>query len=308
MTRTGKGSAIQADRPKVVAEIANSAPPEKVYFKGAHSFTGTAHPAIPQDGEGVIRKYRLKPFEVETVPVTVARFAAFVIDTDYVTVAERFGWGLVFRGLLDDPNSVPPGGGGTPWWGVVDGACWYAPEGRNSTIVSRADHPVTHIAFEDAQAFAAWAGARLPSEAEWEHAARGGLENPKFPWGDKEPNDADYFPCNIFQGRFPEFNSIADGWMGTSPVTAFEPNGAGLHDMAGNVWEWTAEPFRIRSASKTAQVRNAHARQYDERLLKGGSFLCHIDYCYRYRIAARLAGAADSGGCNSGFRLFYDAA
>ena len=171
----------------------------------------------------------------------------------------------------------------------------------------RADHPVTHIAWEDAQAFAQWAGGRLPTEAEWEHAARGGLEDPRFPWGDEEPNDRDFFPCNIFQGQFPSQNTCAEGWRGTSPVTAFKPNGAGLHNMAGNVWERTAEPFHIRSAGRTAKIRNQHARQNNEKLMKGGCFLCHISYCYRYRIAARLATEADSGGCSAGMRVFYDA-
>jgi formylglycine-generating enzyme required for sulfatase activity len=113
-------------------------------------------------------------------------------------------------------------------------------------------------------------------------------------------------PCNIWQGRFPEENTLADGWIGTSPVKAFPPNGAGLFDMAGNVWEWTVEPFRIRSASRFATQRNEASRTLGQKLMKGGSFLCHISYCYRYRIAARLALVADSGACNSGLRVFYD--
>ena len=215
---------------------------------------------------------------------------------------------MVFRCLLDDPDAVPPGGGGTPWWGVVEGAAWFAPEGPASSIEDRPDHPVTHVAWDDAVAFAKWAGGRLPTEAEWEHAARGGLSgDPRFPWGEREPDDTGFLPANIFQGRFPEANTCADGWRGTSPVGSFAPNGAGLYDMAGNVWEWTAEPFLIRSASRAAKARNDHARRLGERLMKGGSFLCHISYCYRYRIAARLAVSADSGGCNSGLRVFYDA-
>lgn len=299
---TEKTAAMPAD----VAAIADPTPPPRSRFEGGRSHTGTRNPALPQDGEGILREHRLKPFEAEQVLVTNARFAAFVKATGHVTVAERFGWGMVFRGLLDDPNSVAPGGGGTPWWGAVDGACWFAPEGPASSVAKRADHPVTHIAWEDARAFAAWAGGRLPLKAEWEHAARGGLADPRFPWGDREPDDTDFLPCNIFQGRFPGHNSRADGWEGTSPVTAFAPNGAGMHDMAGNVWEWTAEPFRIRSAAAGARARNDHARARGEKLMKGGSFLCHISYCYRYRIAARLAVVADSGGCNAGFRLFHD--
>ena len=288
--------------------IADARAPARVEFAGGRCHTGTRNPVLPQDGEGVVRQHRLKPFAVEATPVTNARFAAFVAATGYVTVAERFGWGMVFRGLFDDPNSVPPGGGATPWWGVVDGACWHAPEGPSSSVDGRADHPVTHVAWEDARAFAAWAGGRLPSEAEWEHAARGGLQgDPRFPWGEREPDDSNFLPANIFQGRFPELNTAADGWRGTSPVGSFAPNDAGLYDMAGNVWEWTGEPFQIRSASRNATLRNEHARQRDEKLMKGGSFLCHISYCYRYRIAARSGVAADSGTSNTGFRVFYDA-
>ena len=307
-TRGGTATLSRRAVSSAVVQIADARAPEPVRFAGGHSHTGTRKPALPQDGEGIVREHRLKPFAVDPVPVTNARFAAFVASTGYVTVAEKFGWGLVFRGLLDDPASVPPGGGGTPWWGMVEGAAWFAPEGPTSSVEDRADHPVTHIAWDDAVAFAKWAGGRLPTEAEWEHAARGGLEgDPRFPWGEREPDDTDFLPANIFQGRFPETNSRADGFAGTSPVGHFEPNGAGLYDMAGNVWEWTAEPFRIRSAGRAAIARNEHARKANERLMKGGSFLCHISYCYRYRIAARLAVAADSGGCNSGLRVFYDA-
>jgi len=304
--REGEAKANVAARPAFIERLAESTPAPRVRFKGGRSHTGTKRPAIPQDGEGIVREHRLKSFEVEIGPVTNTRFAAFAADTGYLTVAERFGWGTVFRGLLEDPDSVPRGGGGTPWWGVVDGACWYAPLGPGSSVENLGDHPVTHIAWEDARAYAAWAGGRLPSEAEWEHAARGGREDPRFFWGDEEPDDTRFMPCNIFQGRFPERNTGADGWVGTSPVGAFAPNDAGLFDMAGNVWEWTGEPFRIRSASRTAKIRNEHARRTGEKLMKGGSFLCHISYCYRYRIAARLATAGDSGGCNAGLRVFYD--
>ncbi len=305
--RSGTARDAVGPRPALIERIADATPAARVHMKGGRSHTGTKHPAISQDGEGLVRLHRLSPFEVETGPVTNARFAAFVAETGYATVAERFGWGTVFRGLLDDPDSVPPGGGGTPWWGVVDGACWYAPLGPGSSVEFLGDHPVTHMAWEDARSFASWVGGRLPTEAEWEHAARGGRDDPRFPWGEAEPDDTGFLPCNIFQGRFPEQNTCADGWAGTSPVGAFAPNDAGLFDMAGNVWEWTAEPFQIRSASRAAKARNLHARRTGEKLMKGGSFLCHISYCYRYRIAARLATASDSGGCNAGFRVFYDA-
>ncbi len=299
--------AARPQRAAEIIEIADHTSPPRVRFRGGQVQTGTARPVIRQDGEGLIRTHRLKPYEVETAPVTNARFAGFVAATGYVTVAERYGWSTVFRGLLDDPNSVAPGGGDAPWWGIVQGACWYAPEGRGSHVADRAEHPAVHIAWEDATAFAKWSDARLPTEAEWEHAARGGAtDDRRFPWGDDEPNDRDFLPANIFQGRFPAQNTAADGWAGTSPVGAFPAQAADLCDVIGNVWEWTSDPFQIRSPTKAAKQRNALARAENQKVMKGGSFLCHISYCYRYRIAARMGLAADSAGCNSGFRLVYD--
>jgi len=293
--------------PAAAAEIADARPPLRIGFPGGRSHTGTPNPVIAEDGEGIVRRHRLEPFAVDAELVTNARFAAFVTATKYVTEAERFGWGLVFRELLPDPNAVPSPGGAPPWWVVVDGAAWHAPEGPSSNITDRADHPATHMSWSDARAFAAWAGGRLPSEAEWECAARGGLaDDPRFPWGDREPNDTEFMPCNIWQGHFPELNTRADGWLGTSPVGTFPANRAGLFDMAGNVWEWTSEPFVIRSAGRAAVARNEESRSQNRKVMKGGSFLCHISYCYRYRIAARHATAADSGSSNTGFRVFYD--
>jgi formylglycine-generating enzyme len=287
--------------------IADPTPPARIRFEGGRSHLGSSRPEMPQDGEGLLRQVRLAPFEAEVCLVTNARFAAFSAATGYVTEAEQLGWGLVFRGLLPEPNRVPPSTSITPWWVMVDGACWHAPEGPASSLGGREQHPVTHISWSDARAFAAWCGARLPTEAEWEHAARGGLNDPRFPWGDREPDDTRFLPCNIWQGRFPDENTCADGWFGTSPVTAFEPNAAGLFDMAGNVWEWTADPFLVRSHSKAARERNTRARAERQKVMKGGSFLCHASYCYRYRIAARSGVASDSGACNTGVRVFYDA-
>ena len=291
--------------PAYVIDIADASAPEPVAFQGGRVQTGTRSPVLPEDGEAVRRQHRIAPFAVDAHPVSNARFAAFVAATAYVTVAERFGWSTVFRPLLRDQSCARPGHA-LPWWAIVEGACWHAPEGPRSHVEDRANHPVTHVAWVDAQAFATWAGGRLPSEPEWEHAARGGKEDDRrFPWGEQEPDDNDVLPANIFQGQFPNGNTAADGWAGTSPLGAFAPNEAGLYDMVGNVWEWTAEPFHIRSARRSAKSRNAAARAENQKLMKGGSFLCHISYCYRYRIAARMGLAADSGGCNSGFRLFY---
>jgi len=187
----------------------------------------------------------------------------------------------------------------------MDGANWRCPEGPDSTIDDRADHPVTHMSWNDASAFAKWAGGRLPNEAEWEHAARGGPQDRRFPWGDEEPDD-NSIRCNIWQGRFPTENTSADGYYGTCPVDAFPANDAGLFNMAGNVWEWTVEPFRVRSLSREAKETNRHATAERLKVVKGGSFLCHISYCYRYRIAARIGLPPDSSASNSGFRVAYD--
>lgn len=236
--------------------------------------------------------------------VTNARFAAFVAETGYRTEAERHGWSYVFHLFLDAArhDQAPAG---TPWWRKVEGACWHAPEGPGSSIEGRMDHPAVHIAWTDAMAFAAWAGGRLPTEAEWEHAAQGGRRGARFPWGEAEPTDTEVY-CNIWQGRFPQENTLADGYLGTAPVGAFAPNGYGLYNMCGNAWEWCADPFRIRSLSQAAKARNEAAAAERERVMKGGSHLCHISYCYRYRIAARSGRSPDTSAGHTGFRLAYD--
>ncbi|MFV0244693.1 MAG: formylglycine-generating enzyme family protein [Qingshengfaniella sp.] len=293
------------ERPASLAVLADATAPRRVAFAGGPSHTGTHRPAIPADGEGLVRQLMLRPFAIEAETVTNARFAAFVAETGYVTDAERIGWSPVFRLLLPNPDAVPPSQSAVPWWVRVDGAVWFAPEGPGSDLSGREDHPVVQVSWKDARAFAAWAGGRLPSEAEWEHAARGGLDDPRFPWGEAEPDDTRIF-CNIWQGRFPEENTLADGYMGTAPARSFDPNGAGLFNMMGNVWEWCADSFRIRSVSASARRRNAEARQERRKLQKGGSFLCHASYCYRYRIAARTSLPDDGSSSNAGFRLAYD--
>lgn len=147
----------------------------------------------------------------------------------------------------------------------------------------------------------------MPTETEWEHAARGGRKDARYPWGDAEPDDDRNIFCNIWQGEFPDENTVRDGFYGTAPVDAFEPNPYGLFNMSGNVWEWCADRFRVRSVGKTARVRNKQANAEKEHVLKGGSFLCHKSYCWRYRIAARSGRPGDTSACNSGFRLAFDA-
>ncbi|WP_299153024.1 formylglycine-generating enzyme family protein [uncultured Tateyamaria sp.] len=271
---------------------------------GGRALVGTGTPGIAVDGEGPVRRVTLKPFAMDVTTVTNARFAAFVSATNYVTEAERFGDSFVFEGFL--PKSAPPSPvvEAAPWWRIVKGAHWRAINGPDADDTWQADHPVVHVTWNDARAFATWAGGRLPREAEWEHAARGGLDDVPFPWGEAAPNDHDHFPCNIWQGPFPQADLGRDGFIGTAPARCFEPNGYGLYNMVGNVWEWTSQPFQVKSLKKAVQA--AHAGKAGYKLNKGGSYLCHASYCFRYRIAARSGSSPDSSTGHQGFRLVYD--
>lgn len=244
----------------------------------------------------------MKPFLIGATTVTNAEFAAFVDATGYVTEAENFGWSFVFWSDVPVADGPTQAVHGAEWWRKVEGANWRAVRGENCE--APADHPVVHVSWNDAKAYAAWVGGRLPTEAEWEHAARGGLGDIRFPWGEDEPNDTDSFPCNIWQGHFPTTNTCADGHASTAPAKSFEPNGYGLYNMVGNVWEWTADPLRTRSLKK--HVRQRIAAMHGFKVLKGGSFLCHRSYCYRYRIAARTGNSPDSTTAHQGFRVVWD--
>jgi len=296
----GRGSAAAASLPEAVGRDTATILP----IPGGPALIGTDRPELAMDGEGPARRVMLKPFRLDAHQVTNRRFAAFVAAAGYVTEAERYGWSYVFH-LFLDPAFPGPAPEGTPWWRKVDGAHWAAPEGPASSVADRQDHPAIHIAWNDAAAFAAWAGGRLPTEAEWEHAAKGGNAVARFPWGDVEPDDTTAF-CNIWQGDFPRRNTQADGFIGTAPVDAFRPNGYGLFNMSGNAWEWCADLFRVRSLSQAAKRRNAAAAAERERVMKGGSYLCHVSYCYRYRIAARSGRSPDTSAGHTGFRVAYD--
>jgi len=278
---------------------------EVVAVKGGETFVGTHEAILPVDGEGPERKVTIGDFFLEAETVTVARFAEFVAATGYVTEAEKFGCAAVFAGLLNDKSLIAENVTQTPWWARVDQAIWSMPEGPGSSIEDRVDHPVTQVSWNDAVAFAGWVGGRLPTEAEWEHAARGGNRRRRYPWGDEEPTDEKTF-CNIWQGSFPYQNTLADVFFGTSPVCSFEPTENGFYNLSGNVWEWTSDAFRVRSLSRQAKIRNEQARKNADKVLKGGSFLCHKSYCYRYRIAARMGLSPDSASSNTGFRIAYD--
>lgn len=238
--------------------------------------------SYPADGEGPARTVSVEPFDLDAHAVSNTRFAAFVEATGYQTDAERYGWSFVFSGLLPQDFQDTRAVEGAPWWRQVLGATWSCPEGPASDLADRRDHPVVHISAQDAAAFAAWSGKRLPTEAEWEYAARAGSTT-TFPWGEELEPDGRYL-ANTWHGDFPTTNTLEDGWYATCPVDALAPSAFGLFNLIGNVWEWTS------SAWSGGQV------------LKGGSYLCHASYCRRYRPAARSSAAPDSSLGNTGFR------
>ena len=279
--------------------------------------------------ERPVHRVSVDAFWIDEHPVTVAEFRRFVKATGYVTVAERPLDPDAYPGA--DPNLLVPGSlvfhmtsgpidldDYTNWWSYVPAASWRHPEGPDSTLNGRDRHPVTQVAFEDAEAYAAWAGKELPTEAEWEYAARGGLESKTFAWGD-EFAPKGRMMANTWQGEFPWQNLVTDGFEKTSPVKSFPPNGYGLYDMAGNVWEWTADYFTPRHPDEVEHPccapRNPRVREPDpgveasnpgdrfpRKAIKGGSHLCAPSYCLRYRPAARSAETIETSTGHIGFR------
>lgn len=258
---------------------------------------------FPADGEGPVRAVDLAPFAIDAAPVTNAQFAAFVQATGHITEAERFGSSFVFWMHLPEDRFkelVADTVAAAPWWCLVREAFWKQPEGPGSTIEGREDHPVVHVSWNDTAAYAKWAGKRLPSEAEWEFAARGGLEQKLYPWGDELTPNGEH-RCNIWQGEFPRTNTMEDGFSGTCPVSAFPPNGYGLYSTVGNVWEWCADWFTTEPATRGG-INPRGPATGQAKVMKGGSFLCHASYCNRYRVAARTSNTPDSSSSNIGFR------
>jgi len=263
---------------------------------------GTDDPrGYPADGEGPTHEVDLPAFAIGVHTVTNGEFGRFVDAVGYVSTAEQFGTSFVFAGLL--PDDFPPTRGvvAAPWWRQVEGADWRHPEGPQSDVVGREHHPAVHVSWLDAGAYCDWAGVRLPSEAEWERAARGGRDT-HFPWGDELEPGGEH-RMNVYQGPFPRHDTGADGWAGTCPVSSFPPNDFGLHEVTGNVWEWCADwfdPTYYRRSPRRAPTgpESGHAR-----VMRGGSYLCHDSYCWRYRVDARSANSADSTTGNIGFRV-----
>ena len=242
------------------------------------------------------RKVKVAPFAIAPTAVTNAQFARFAAATGYRTVAEIEGWSFVFHLLVARPQANPRVPVGMPWWREVPGACWSAPEGPGSSIQGREDHPVVHIAWYDAVAYCRWSGLRLPSEVEWERAARGGLARQKFPWGNAfQP--AGRPGMNTFEGSFPDAPAAGRNWRGTVPADSFEPNGYGLFNMTGNVWEWVADRFGPLPGSTDA------APPEHSRVQRGGSYLCHASYCDRYHVHSRTRNTPDSTTGHAGFRV-----
>jgi formylglycine-generating enzyme required for sulfatase activity len=271
---------------------------------GAYRLGSDADEGEPSDGEAPSRIVQLHRFRMARTAVSNRDFARFINQTGYVSLAEETGLSFVFAGLL--PDDFPPTRGvvDAPWWREVEGACWYQPEGPGSSIDTRADHPVVHVSWHDAMAYCRWAGTRLPTDAEWECAARGGLHQNRFAWGDDLTPNGQH-RCNIWQGRFPMLNSTDDGYYGTAPVDAFEPNGYGLFNVCGNVWEWCADWFDNHFSG--ADLNNPRGPvQGHRRVIRGGSFLCHESYCNRYRVAARSSNTPDATTSHTGFRCAAD--
>ncbi|XP_017057812.1 formylglycine-generating enzyme [Drosophila ficusphila] len=265
---------------------------------GGTVYMGTDNPHFPADRESPERQVRLKDFYLDKFEVSNDAFAKFVIATNYTTEAERFGDSFLFKTLLspiEQRNLEDFRVASAVWWYKVSGVSWKHPNGADSNLHNLGRHPVVHVSWRDAVAYCTWAGKRLPSEAEWEAACRGGKERKLFPWGNKLMPRNEHW-LNIWQGDFPDGNLAEDGFEYTCPVDVFRQNVYDLHNMVGNVWEWTADLWDATDVSENAN-----------RVKKGGSFLCHKSYCYRYRCAARSQNTEDSSAGNLGFRCAKNA-
>ena len=256
----------------------------------------------PADGETPVHEVKLNAFRIDATAVTNSMFADFVDSTGYRTEAQLYGSSAVFH-LLSTASrpDILGTAAGAPWWLNIRGADWAHPTGPDSRWQEIPDHPVIHVSHHDALAYCAWAGRRLPTEAQWEYAARGGLVSQRFAWGNELTPGGEH-RCNIWQGTFPTSNTLEDGHLGTAPVKSFPPNGYGLFDMAGNVWEWCADWFLPKYYRNSPVDAPQGPTIGSGRVMRGGSYLCHASYCERYRVAARTSNTPDSSSGNCGFR------
>jgi formylglycine-generating enzyme required for sulfatase activity len=268
-------------------QAASAARPGMVFIKGGTFSMGTAD-GMP--AEAPVHRVAVRSFWMDAHEVTVAEFTKFVAATNYQTDAEKFGWSGVFN--------MKAGA-----WENVNGASWRHPDGPASQ--ANPDEPVCQVSWCDAAAYAQWAGKRLPTEAEWEYAARGGMTGKRYAWGD-ELRPGGKPVANWWQGHFPERNTGEDGFIGRAPVGQFAPNGYGLFDMAGNVWEWCADWFAAEYYARSPSTNPAGPDTGTERVLRGGSWMCSENYCTNYRVAARSHATPDSGLNNLGFRCVSD--
>jgi len=277
---------------------------EAITLSGACFLMGTDdETGFPEDGEGPVREVNVSPFNIDATAVTNSQFSRFVKDTGYRTEAERFGWSFVFHSFVpaDTARRIEQTVAITPWWWPVDGAHWAKPEGPESALARRWDHPVVHVSWNDAVAYCDWSERRLPTEAEWEFAALGGMVGSRYAWGGDLTPDGEHL-CNIWQGTFPDHNSEEDGFAATAPVKSYPPNGYGLYNVSGNVWEWCSDWFSADYHIDGPTDDPIGPDWGDARSMRGGSYLCHESYCNRYRIAARSANTPDSSTGNLGFR------
>jgi formylglycine-generating enzyme len=301
----------RARAPRTQGRVARTSTAGMTRLKGGMFFMGTDdNKGFPQDGEGPARRVKLEPFFISPYATTNAEFAAFVEESGSETEAERFGWSFVFYGFLPPraERRVKGFASGAPWWRAVEGACWKSPEGPGSDTKDRSNHPVVHVSHNDALAYCEWVGRRLPTEAEWEYGTRRGLKGRRYPWGNTVTPNREH-RCNIWQGDFPRHNIAEDGYEGTCPVDAFPPNGLGLYNVSGNVWEWCSDwfsaDFHIRGG-KAVRENPEGPLTGSVKVIRGGSYLCHKSYCNRYRVAARSSNTPDSSTGNTGFRCAAD--
>ena len=304
----------------VHSESVEAPPKNMVWIDGGQFWMGSED-FYPE--ERPVHQRRVSGFWMDTRPVTVAEFRRFVSDTGYTTTAEVPPSGDEYSDTPQDllvPGSLVfvaplhpvPLDDFRRWWEWTPGAFWRRPEGPASNVGGREHHPVTHVSFADARAYATWAGKYLPTEAEWEYAARGGLDRARFAWG-QEYTPGGRHRANTWQGQFPHENLAEDGYTGTSPVGTFAPNGYGLYDITGNVWEWTDDCYTgdhsttgdtVEPAAHSCctPVNPVASEPHPRRVIKGGSHLCAANYCLRYRPAARQSETEDTSTCHLGFR------